>query len=173
MDFEPVSVSKLSEKKLIAQGSCATSLLSETKLRAIVENAREMVKIIDEFGSFDQYIWGFVNNSPIVGRFRYQRQVPVRISKADLISKDLVRRGFRGVGPTVIYSFMQVCGLTNDHLISCYRFDECNNIFQNGIHTGTGTSLTVPGASVSTSKNTIPMTDLEDLGANVDELSIS
>jgi DNA-3-methyladenine glycosylase I len=172
MDFEPVSVSKLNEKKLIAPGSCATSLLSETKLRAIVENAREMLKIIDEFGSFDRYVWGFVNNSPIVGRFRYQRQVPVKTSKADLISKDLVRRGFRGVGPTVIYSFMQVCGLTNDHLVSCYRFDECNNIFQNGICTSTGTSLPVSGASV-TSEHTIVTTDLEDLGSNVDELSIS
>lgn len=173
MDFEPVSVSKINEKKLIAPGSSATSLLSETKLRAIVENAREMLKLIDEFGSFDRYIWGFVNNSPIVGRFRYQRQVPVRTSKADLVSKDLVRRGFRGVGPTVIYSFMQACGLTNDHLISCYRFDECNEFFQNGTCTSAGTSLTVPSASVTTSENMIPTTDLEGLAANVDELGIS
>ncbi|KAJ4765203.1 DNA glycosylase superfamily protein [Rhynchospora pubera] len=173
MDFDPVSVSKINEKKLIAPGSLATSLLSETKLRAIVENAREMLNIINEFGSFDRYVWGFVNNSPIVGRFRYQRQVPVRTSKADSISKDLVRRGFRGVGPTVIYSFMQVCGLTNDHLISCYRFDECNNIFQNGTCSSADASLTVLGASVMASQDTVSTTDIEALAANADELSIS
>ena len=66
-----------------------------------------------------------MNHKPIVSRFRYPRQVPVKTPKADVISKDLVRRGFRCVGPTVIYSFMQVVGITNDHLISCFRFQEC------------------------------------------------
>ncbi|KAG8495337.1 hypothetical protein CXB51_013050 [Gossypium anomalum] len=125
MDFDPVAVSKLNEKKLIAHGSVASSLLSELKLRAIVENAHQISKVIDEFGSFDQYIWSFVNHKPIVSRFRYPRQVPVKTPKADVISKDLVRRGFRSVGPTVIYSFMQVTGITNDHLTSCFRFQEC------------------------------------------------
>lgn len=82
-------------------------------------------QIIDEVGSFDKYIWSFVNHKPIVSNFRYPRQVPIKTSKADTISKDLVRRGFRGVGPTVAYSFMQVAGITNDHLISCFRYDEC------------------------------------------------
>ncbi|KAL9339528.1 hypothetical protein Peur_068543 [Populus x canadensis] len=124
-DFDPIAVSKFNEKKIIAPGSTATSLLSELKLRAIVENARQISKVIDEFGSFDKYIWSFVNHKPIVSRFRYPRQVPVKTPKADAISKDLVRRGFRSVGPTVIYSFMQVAGITNDHLISCFRFQEC------------------------------------------------
>ena len=83
------------------------------------------MQIIEEFGSFDKYIWGFVNGRPIVNNFRYPRQVPIKTSKADAISKDLVRRGFRGVGPTVVYSFMQVAGMTNDHLISCFRFQDC------------------------------------------------
>ncbi|PQP98424.1 putative GMP synthase [Prunus yedoensis var. nudiflora] len=126
-DFDPVAVSKLNEKKLIAPGSTASSLLSELKLRAIIENARQMTKVIEEFGSFDKYIWSFVNNKPIVSRFRYPRQVPAKTPKADVISKDLVRRGFRSVGPTVIYSFMQVAGITNDHLVSCFRFQECLN----------------------------------------------
>ncbi|XP_021277201.1 uncharacterized protein LOC110411392 [Herrania umbratica] len=125
VDFDPVAVSKLNEKKLVAPGSIASSLLSELKLRAIIENARQISKVIDEFGSFDEYIWSFVNHKPIVSRFRYPRQVPVKTPKADVISKDLVRRGFRSVGPTVIYSFMQVAGITNDHLTSCFRFQEC------------------------------------------------
>ncbi|XWS72633.1 hypothetical protein CRYUN_Cryun02cG0056800 [Craigia yunnanensis] len=125
VDFDPVAVSKLNEKRLIAPGSMASSLLSELKLRAIIENACQISKVIDEFGSFDKYIWSFVNHKPIVSRFRYPRQVPVKTPKADVISKDLVRRGFRSVGPTVIYSFMQVAGITNDHLTGCFRFQEC------------------------------------------------
>ncbi|TXG60750.1 hypothetical protein EZV62_012113 [Acer yangbiense] len=123
--FDPISVSKLNDKKITAAGSAASSLLSELKLRAITENARQMSKVIQEFGSFDNYIWSFVNHKPIVSRFRYPRQVPVKTPKADVISKDLVRRGFRSVGPTVVYAFMQVAGITNDHLTGCFRFQEC------------------------------------------------
>lgn len=124
-NFDPVAVSKLNEKKIAPPGSPASTLLSEVKLRAIIENARQTCKIIDELGSFDKYIWAFVNNKPIISQFRYGRQVPMKTSKAEGISKDLVKRGFRGVGPTVVYSFMQVAGITNDHLISCFRFHDC------------------------------------------------
>ena len=92
-----------------------------------------IMQIIGEFGSFDQYIWGFVNHKPMVGRFRYPRQVPVKTAKADVISKDLVRRGFRSVGPTVVYVFMQVAGITNDHLTSCFRFQECVDAWENRV----------------------------------------
>ncbi|KAK4763097.1 hypothetical protein SAY86_008865 [Trapa natans] len=122
MDFDPIAVSKLNEKKIVA---AASALLSELKLRSIIENALQISKVIEEFGSFDKYIWSFVNNKPIISKFRYPRQVPVKTPKADVISKDLVRRGFRSVGPTVIYCFMQVAGLTNDHLAGCFRFQEC------------------------------------------------
>lgn len=84
-----------------------------------------LMQIIEELGSFEKYIWGFVSYKPTVGNFRYPRQVPIKTSKADVISKDLVRRGFRGVGPTVVYSFMQVAGITNDHLVTCFRFQDC------------------------------------------------
>ncbi|XP_042507975.1 probable GMP synthase [glutamine-hydrolyzing] [Macadamia integrifolia] len=128
LDFDPVAVSKLSDKKITAPGSTASCLLSELKLRAIIDNSRQICKIIDEFGSFDKYIWGFVNHKTIVNKFRYPRQVPVKTPKADVISKDLVRRGFRSVGPTVVYSFMQIAGIMNDHLITCFRFQECITI---------------------------------------------
>lgn len=125
LEFDPRAVSKLSEKKIGAPGSPASSLLSELKIRGIIENGHQICKVIDEFGSFDKYIWSFVNHKPIVGQFRYPRQVPVKSPKSEVISKDLIRRGFRSVGPTVVYSFMQVAGLTNDHLMSCFRFQEC------------------------------------------------
>ncbi|KAJ6414605.1 hypothetical protein OIU84_003579 [Salix udensis] len=125
LDFDPTDVSKLNEKRIAVPGSPASSLLSELKLRSIIENARQICKVTDEFGSFDKYIWNFVNHKPIISQFRYYRQVPAKTPKAELISKDLVKRGFRSVSPTVIYSFMQVAGLTNDHLINCFRFQEC------------------------------------------------
>ncbi|XP_076909300.1 uncharacterized protein LOC143566500 [Bidens hawaiensis] len=128
LGFDPVDVSKLNDKKLTTPGNPATSLLSEVKLRGIIENAHQVCKITDEFGSFDKYIWGFINYKPIVNKFRYPRQVPIKTSKAEAISKDLVKRGFRGVGPTAVYSFLQVAGLTNDHLISCFRFNECVDV---------------------------------------------
>lgn len=87
-----------------------------------------VMQIIIELGSFDRYIWGFVNHKPIISRFRYPRQVPIKTSKAETISKDMVRRGFRCVGPTVIYTFMQVTGLTNDHLVSCFCFEKCVSV---------------------------------------------
>ncbi|XP_020227871.1 uncharacterized protein LOC109809060 [Cajanus cajan] len=127
LDFDPSAVSRMNEKKIVGPGSPANTLLSELRLRSIIENARQMCKVIEEFGSFDAYIWNFVNNKPIVSQFRYPRQVPVKSPKAEVISKDLVRRGFRSVGPTVIYTFMQVAGLTFDHLISCFRFKECTS----------------------------------------------
>ncbi|RID56501.1 hypothetical protein BRARA_G03695 [Brassica rapa] len=125
MDFDPIAISELTNKKRTSPEIAATSLLSEQKLRSILENANQVRKIIVEFGSFDKYIWNFVNQKPTQSQFRYSRQVPVKTSKAELISKDLVRRGFRSVSPTVIYSFMQTAGLTNDHLTSCFRHQEC------------------------------------------------
>ncbi|CAF2258305.1 unnamed protein product [Brassica rapa] len=124
MDFDPVAVSELNEKKVTA----AISLLSEVKLRSILDNARQVRKIIAEYGSFKKYMWNFVSNKPTPSQFRYQRQVPVKTSKAEFISKDLVRRGFRSVSPTVIYSFMQAAGLTNDHLIGCFRYQDCCSV---------------------------------------------
>ncbi|KAH7546176.1 uncharacterized protein LOC107426861 [Ziziphus jujuba] len=163
-DFDPVAVANFNEKKMIAPGSTASSLLSELKLRAIIENARQISKVIAEFGSFDKYIWNFVNSKPIVSRFRYPRQVPVKTPKADLISKDLMRRGFRSVGPTVVYSFMQVAGITNDHLISCFRFQECLNAAEgkeeNGIENEAEEKKTENGTE-------------SDLSIAIDELSFS
>ncbi|KAK6147865.1 hypothetical protein DH2020_018777 [Rehmannia glutinosa] len=165
LDFDPVSVSKVNEKKIATPGSPASSLLSELKLRAIIENARQICKIIDEFGSFDKYIWGFVNHKPSVGNYRYPRQVPIKTSKADTISKDLVRRGFRGVGPTVVYSFMQVAGITNDHLISCFRYHDC-------IIAG---DLRDKNEGITTKNETKPPEDIIELELvrDIDDMSLS
>ncbi|KAK1630853.1 hypothetical protein QYE76_005168 [Lolium multiflorum] len=132
MDFDPQLVSKLNEKKFLGPCSPARSLLSEHRLRTIVENAHELLKVIEEFGSFDEYCWGFLNHKPMIGRYRAPREVPLRTPKAEALSQDLMRRGLRGVGPTVIYAFMQAVGMANDHLVTCYRLEECSEACDGG-----------------------------------------
>ncbi|GAB4839396.1 hypothetical protein Ancab_028920 [Ancistrocladus abbreviatus] len=112
-DFNPASIANFSEETLLSLSTQGKAPLSEPKIQ-------------EEFGSFNNYCWRFLNNRPIRNGFRYARQVPVKTPKAELICKDLLRRGFRCVGPTVIYSFMQVSGMVNDHLITCFRYEECN-----------------------------------------------
>ncbi|KZV19488.1 hypothetical protein F511_32069 [Dorcoceras hygrometricum] len=165
MNFDPVAVSKLNDKKISTPGSPASSLLSELKLRGIIENARQICKIVDELGSFDRYIWGFVNYKPIVGNYRYPRQVPIKTSKADTISKDLVRRGFRGVGPTAVYSFMQVAGITNDHLISCFRHQQCINPCDSK-------DMNEGATSINKDKRPDDISEL-DLAKDIDDLGLS
>ncbi|KAL4185671.1 hypothetical protein AMTRI_Chr10g231860 [Amborella trichopoda] len=99
--------------------------LSEIRLRCIIENAKSVVKIVKEFGSFSAYLWSYVNYTPIINKYRYGRNVPWRTPRSELVSNDLVRRGFRFVGPTIIYAFMQASGMTVDHLVECFRFHEC------------------------------------------------
>lgn len=126
-NFDPVSVAKFNEKKILSLKASGSALLSEPKLRAVVENARQVLKVTEEFGSLSNYCWGFFNHKPILNGFRYARQVPAKTAKAEAISKDLMRRGFRCVGPTIVYSFMQAAGMVNDHLSSCFRYKECNS----------------------------------------------
>eukprot|EP01018_Ginkgo_biloba_P021809 Gb_31458 [translate_table: standard] len=123
--FDPVVVAAFSDKKITSLKSTKNIILHEGKLHGILNNAKCTLKIVEEFGSLDKYMWGFVGHKPIVNKYRYPRQVPAKTPKAEVISKDLVKRGFRFVCPTVMYSFMQAAGLTNDHLVHCFRCEEC------------------------------------------------
>ncbi|XP_061370698.1 uncharacterized protein LOC133313350 [Gastrolobium bilobum] len=134
-NFDPSSIAHFTEKKLQTPKINGNSLLSEPKLRAILENAKQLLKVQQEFGSFSNYCWRFVNHKPIRNEFRYGRQVPAKTPKAELISKDMMRRGFQCVGPTVVYSFMQVAGLVNDHLLTCFRYQECHVTTKNEFKT--------------------------------------
>ncbi|CAN4093812.1 unnamed protein product [Withania somnifera] len=126
-NFDPSSLANVNEKRLLTLRESGKSLLSEPKIRAIVENANHFQKIQQEFGSFSNYCWRFVNHKPIKSGFRYARQVPAKTPKSELMSKDLMKRGFVCVGPTVVYSFMQVAGMFSDHLVTCFRYNERNN----------------------------------------------
>ncbi|KAI7728290.1 hypothetical protein M8C21_004977 [Ambrosia artemisiifolia] len=121
--FDADIVSKYSEKRI---ASISREYGIEVSfIRGVVDNSKSIIEINKTFGSFNKYIWGFVNHKPIVSQYKSSHKMPVKTSKAEAISKDMVRRGFRQVGPTVIHSFMQAAGLTNDHLITCPRHRQC------------------------------------------------
>ena len=91
------------------------------KIVSAIDNARGVLAIRAEFGSFDAYLWSFVGHRPRVNRWRSPAEVPARTPEAEVMSRDLVARGFRFVGPTICYAFMQAVGMVNDHLVGCFR----------------------------------------------------
>ncbi|KAM1892835.1 hypothetical protein ACFX14_035950 [Malus domestica] len=121
--FDAETVANLSEKQMMSIASEYGIEIS--RIRGVVDNSNRILEIKKEFGSFDKYIWGFVNQKPISPQYKLGYKIPVKTSKSESISKDMVRRGFRFVGPTVVHSFMQASGLTNDHLITCHRHLQC------------------------------------------------
>ncbi|KVH87996.1 uncharacterized protein LOC112502726 [Cynara cardunculus var. scolymus] len=122
-EFEAEIVSKFTDKKITSISSCYG--IEVGLIRGVVDNSNCILQIKKAFGSFDKYIWGFLNHKPIVTQYKLNQKMPVKSSKSEAISKDMVRRGFRQVSPTVIHSFMQAAGLTNDHLITCPRHLQC------------------------------------------------
>jgi DNA-3-methyladenine glycosylase I len=95
---------------------------NKAKINGTIQNARSFIKVQEEFGSFDQYIWKFANGKTIINRWQTLNEIPARSELSDLMSKDLVKRGFKFVGSTICYSFMQATGIVNDHLITCFRY---------------------------------------------------
>lgn len=94
------------------------------KIASAIRNARGFIKVQEEFGSFDKYIWGFVGGKPLDNKIAEHERVPAKTELSDKISKDLKKRGFNFVGSTIIYAFMQATGMVNDHLTSCFRYKE-------------------------------------------------
>jgi DNA-3-methyladenine glycosylase I len=98
------------------------------KVESAIVNARCVLAVQEELGSLDAYLWGFVGGEPLVGRWRTLGEIPAETAESRAVSRDLKRRGFRFVGPTVCYAFMQATGLVNDHVVSCFRFGESGGI---------------------------------------------
>ncbi|GMU95771.1 DNA-3-methyladenine glycosylase I [Ignavibacterium album] len=99
---------------------------NKLKIQAAVTNAKAFIQIRKEFGTFDKYIWSFVNYKPIINKFKSLEELPARTELSDKISDDLKKLGFKFVGSTVIYAHMQATGMVNDHLVSCYRHKKLN-----------------------------------------------
>lgn len=125
-DFDAEKIALYDKEK------CAELLQNEgiirnrLKIASAVRNAKCFLQVKEEFGSFDKYIWNFVDGKPIVNHRKSLAEVPAATEISDRVSKDLKKRGFNFVGSTIMYAFMQACGLVNDHLVACFRYDESN-----------------------------------------------
>jgi DNA-3-methyladenine glycosylase I len=120
--FDPAKVAKFDARKKRALLQDAGIVRNRLKIEASVANAKAFLAIQKEYGSFARYAWGFVGGKPLVARRRSLRDVPARTALSDALSKDLKARGFRFVGSTIMYAFMQATGMVNDHTVDCFRW---------------------------------------------------
>jgi len=123
-EFDAQKVARFDSKKMRALLRDPGIVRNRLKIQATVANARAFLEIRKEFGSFDAYIWKFVGGAPIQNQRKTLKEVPAKTDLSVALSKDLLKRGFRFVGPTICYALMQATGLVNDHLVSCYRYKE-------------------------------------------------
>lgn len=121
-DFDPAKVARFTEKKIEKILQDPGIIRNKLKVHAAVNNAKRFLEVQKEFGSFDSYIWGFVGGKPIVNKWKTSGQIAPTTPESDTLSKDLIKRGFKFVGSTVVYAHMQACGLVNDHLVDCFRY---------------------------------------------------
>ncbi len=122
--FDPRKVARYDAKKVARLLGDAGIIRNRLKIEAAIANARAFLAVQREFGTFDAYVWRFVGGKPIQNRRRSVKEVPPRTAESDAMSEELRKRGFRFVGSTICYAFMQATGMVNDHLVSCFRYRE-------------------------------------------------
>jgi DNA-3-methyladenine glycosylase I len=120
-DFDVEKVARFTQARIEKILQDPGVVRNRLKVQAAVNNAKRFKEVQREFGSFDAYIWQFVQGKPIVNAWKNMKQVPATTRESDALSKDLLKRGFKFVGSTVMYAHMQACGLVNDHLVECFR----------------------------------------------------
>ncbi len=120
-DFDPKKVARFNAADTARLMKDEGIIRNRLKIQSAAINASEFLKVQEEFGSFDRYVWRFVAGKPIVNSWRGLKQVPVRTPESDALSKDLKKRGFKFVGTTIMYAFMQATGLVDDHSLDCFR----------------------------------------------------
>ena len=121
--FDPALVARFTPARVERLLSDPGIVRNRLKVTSTIDNAKAFRAVQKEFGSFDAYVWSFVNSTPRVNRRRSLREIPARTAESDALSRDLKRRGFRFVGSTICYAFMQAVGMVNDHTINCFRYD--------------------------------------------------
>ena len=125
-NFEFAVIATYEEQKIQELLSNEKIIRNQLKIRATVSNAQKFLEIREEFGSFDKYIWQFTDNQTLHNRFTELGQLPASTSQSDAMSKDLKKRGFKFVGTTICYAYMQAAGMINDHMTYCFRYQELN-----------------------------------------------
>jgi len=123
-NFDPARVARYDERKVLELLGNPGIIRNRAKILAAINNAAKFMEVQRTFGSFDSYIWSFVENTPIVNSFRSLEEFPAKTPLSEAISRDLAQKGFAFVGPTIIYAHMQATGMVNDHTLDCYRRQE-------------------------------------------------
>ena len=123
-DFDYVQVAEYDERKVSSLLADPGIIRNELKIRSAIRNARAFIRVREEFGTFDNYIWAFVDGKPIQNAWQHGSQILAETPLSNKISKDLKCRGFNFVGPTIIYAHMQATGMVNDHTVDCFRYSE-------------------------------------------------
>jgi DNA-3-methyladenine glycosylase I len=124
-DFDVEKVARFTKKRIETLLNNPAIVRNRLKVESAVTNAQAFIEVQEAFGSFSEYIWGFVDGAPIQNQFRSDSDVPATSPESDALSKDLKKRGFRFVGSTIIYAHMQATGLVNDHVVGCFRHRPC------------------------------------------------
>jgi DNA-3-methyladenine glycosylase I len=120
--FDPEKVARYDKKKVRELLADAGIVRNKLKIAAAIGNARAFLKVQEEFGTFDAYIWRFVGGTPKQNAWKTHRKLPAKTAESDALSKDLKKRGFRFVGSTICYALMQATGMVNDHMVGCFRY---------------------------------------------------
>ena len=123
-NFDPKKVAKYDSNKFQELLATEGIIRNKLKIHSAIQNARAFLEVQKEFGSFDTYIWQFVGGKPIRNSWRSLRELPAQTAESQAMSKDLKRRGFGFVGPTICYAYMQATGMVNDHVVTCFRYQE-------------------------------------------------
>lgn len=123
--FDPQAVARYDRRQITRLLANNQIIRNRLKIEAAITNAKAFLETRDKFGSFDRYLWQFVDGRPIQNAWRNLQQVPARTAHSDAMSKDLKRRGFKFVGATICYAHMQATGMVNDHLVNCFRYRAC------------------------------------------------
>jgi DNA-3-methyladenine glycosylase I len=126
--FRPEKIARYDERDLKRLLGNAGIVRNRLKIAAAIQNAKALIALRKELGSFDNYLWSFVGGRPIQNRWRHMADVPARTAESDAMSRDLVRQGFKFVGSTICYALMQATGMVNDHLVTCPRHAELSNM---------------------------------------------
>ncbi len=123
-NFDYIKISKYSEGKVEELMNNEGIIRNRLKINAVIANAKAILNVQKEFGSFNKYIWKFVNYKTVDNKFKELSELPSKTEQSEQMSKDLKKRGFKFVGPTICYAFMQAVGMVNDHVIDCFRYEE-------------------------------------------------
>jgi DNA-3-methyladenine glycosylase I len=121
-------VAKYDRRKINSLLKNAGIVRNKLKIEGAIQNAKALLQVRKEFGTFDKYIWSFVNGKPIQNKFKSLKELPAKSELSDKISDDLKKRGFKFVGSTIVYAHMQATGMVNDHLVSCYRYKQLGTL---------------------------------------------